>query len=210
MPDVVPPRPPSQDHARIDILPYLDEMSAAVRAVADDCLGRGYLRDLRPVLSRPGLVFEVALDRHAPAGDAVAGFVFGWQLGPGDLDDLYPALRGVARPPVLAAAESWGRLGILKTIAVAPGHRGRGLGNRLFRECVIRLALDGADALVVPAWTVRDRPNLGPVLDRHGCVPWAEVARPWQWECDHAAFDCPHRTAAEGCVCGLRLYGKAL
>lgn len=193
------------DAPPVQIAPFEPSHGPEILALAGRCLGEGYLEDLNPVLARPGLVFGVAM---APTG--LAGFVFGWRLAPGDLDDLYADLSGRPRPPAVSAAESAGRLAILKTIAIDPAWQGRGLGAELFRGCVERLRLDGADALVVPAWTISGRPNLGPVLDRAGCEPFAEIPRPWSFECDHAVFTCPHRAEGAGCVCGLRIYGMAL
>lgn len=186
------------------IVPFQPEHAAGVLAVSDATLGQGYLASLGPVLTKPGLVFGVALDGHE-----VVGFVFGWRLERGGLSHLYPDLFRRPRPTLVAEAEASWRLGILKTIAVAPGWQGRGLGVRLFRGCAQRLQREGASAIVVPAWTVQEQANLGPLLDREGFAPFARIERPWSTECDDGALCCPVR--GEGpCVCGLRLYAKAL
>ncbi len=202
------------DAPPVQIVPFQPGHEAEVRRLADRCLGDGYLGDLSPVLSRPGLVFGVALatggtgaEGEGTGGD-IAGFVFGWRLAAGELDGLYPALRDQPRPEPLLRAEAAGHLAILKTIAVDPAWQGRGLGGELFRGCAQRLRLDGADGLVVPAWTIAGRPNLGPVLTREGFHPFAELPRPWAEDCDRHSFTCHHRSQDEGCICGLRLYGK--
>ncbi|MFM2044203.1 MAG: hypothetical protein RLY86_2779 [Pseudomonadota bacterium] len=193
----------------IRLRPFRPADTAAVVRLAGLCLGQGYITDLAPILARPGLVFVVAEAAGGKDGDGgVAGFVFGWRLEPSDLAALYPELKAAQVAHLVGSVGETAQLGILKTIAVDPGCQGRGLGARLMAACLDRLAADGATALVVPAWIIDGRVNLGPLLDRAGLPPIAALTRPWQADCDSGAMVCPART--DRCRCDLRFHAGPL
>ena len=185
---------------------YRDGDEAAVLRIAGAALGEGYVDDLGPVLARPGAAVLVA--RGAPAGPAL-GFVWGWRLAPGALAAEHPELGPSPLPPALARADAAGRLALLKTIAVDPACRGRGIGPVLVQAFERRLRALGAATFLSPAWVHDDGVPVDRLLSGFGYRPWHRVPRLWRRGCEDGEFACPARRPGEGCCCDAVYYARA-
>ncbi|WP_324785181.1 GNAT family N-acetyltransferase [Streptomyces sp. H51] len=92
---------------------------------------------------------------------------------------------GVVRPNVVGT-----RMGLLKSSAVVPRHRGQGIGLRMVIERLARLQRLGCAAAVVLAWDSGGRHSSLGVLEAAGFQRVAELPEYWREPEGAETFDC--------------------
>lgn len=174
-----------------DLLPVL--------RIADDQLGEGYVSEqhfLKTDESDRSFLFVAELDGR------VAGFAVGLVRRP----DEVRTMMKVPLPRHLSLAD---QIGVIKTVAVAPAHHGRGIGTRLAEATVEEFRRRGVRALCSVAWKRGDRVNIRGVLERQGFAPFAEVQDFWRDESVQEGFACPE-CGAPPCGCAAVMYSQVI
>jgi ribosomal protein S18 acetylase RimI-like enzyme len=182
----------------IEIVLIEDSHKTGILSVASSQFGPGYVSesDLEPGPDRSILV--------ALLNQKVSGFVIGEVA---NLVSLYKVDANLVAKDVLRASTE-GKLGIIKTIAVAGDSQGHGIGERLFAAMERILQRRGAEIAAVPAWKTTHDINLRGILDNNGYEPFLELSRYWKDGCDRSEFKCGERQS--DCVCDLVWYKKSL
>jgi ribosomal protein S18 acetylase RimI-like enzyme len=156
-------------------------------AVFDEGLGPGYLiaADLRALVaadeSEAGVY--VALADGAVAGAALV------DRAPVDVVARISAEAGAAGHPRPDLATR--RVGRLRTGAVRPPYRRRGIGRALMEARLDRLRATGCTAVVALAWLSGDRDTSVGLLRAHGLERVAEIPGYWQADPPDSGPPCP-------------------
>lgn len=156
---------------------------------------------LDDLASRDAAVVWVARDA---TGDLV-GVCTGYRVNQSDGLSLF---CGVEPPKPIAEAQRLGKLGILKTVAISPLHQRQGLGVALIGLVERTLIEAGLEVIVVPAWEVAGRVNLGRAMERTGFRRVFDAGAVWVSGCDSGTFACRDRT--DRCVCTAIYYAKSV
>ncbi len=171
----------------------------AVLRIADEQLGEGYVSesDLRRTDESDRSFTHVAeLDGR------IVGFAVGLVRGSGEVGEL----MRVPLPRHLALAD---RVGVVKTVAVAPGYHGRGIGTRLADACLDEFRARGVQAVCSVAWKRGETVNIKGVLERRGFVGFAEVPDYWTQDSVRDGFRCPE-CGEPPCRCAAVMFSQVL
>jgi GNAT superfamily N-acetyltransferase len=171
--------------------------------LADEILGEGFLATPSEVAREPNALFLVNREKD----ETLAGFAFGQLWPSGELGQLLEPL-GIEIPADLVEADEAGTLGVIQGVAVAPGHRKRGIATSLLHVLHDRLVGLGADKLIV---IFKRGPSASPVdnvMAKIAFEPWISIPAYWRERCDAGEFGCVDRR--DGCGCVALIYRKAV
>ena len=127
-------------------------------------------------------------------------------------------LRGAGLSEVLGEDRAWfapfgeagraamgaGKVGLLTGMAVAPGHRARGLGAALAGPLLRHLEEQGCARIIAVSWLSGGPNPSGPLLERLGFEPVCEAADVFWEDSRRYGLVCP--TCGGDCRCAGRLY----
>ncbi len=143
-------------------------------------------------------VIEPAVDDDAPAIESLLAGAGLPAIGVREGAATFSVARAGARVVGCAGYETYGRTALLRSLAVAPEARGRGIGTRLAREVLDRARRSGATEAVLLTGSVQAMASaLGFVPVARESLP-AEVTSSWEFKlhcCDSAT--CMRRSLAE-------------
>lgn len=168
----------------------------AVRAIIRRQVGHGPLLGGTDTFRHDQNAFALV----AESDRTVVGVCLGTMMKPGPMARMLHS----GLPDVLHAR----RIGLLDTVAVDPGHTGRGLGTRLTLAAREQLRRQRAGVWAAAARKTPQGVTMDAFLDRVGLAPFAEVPDFWGLR-QGAAPGCP---ACEGpaCRCSAVLYAGVL
>jgi N-acetylglutamate synthase-like GNAT family acetyltransferase len=157
----------------------------AAATLLNDALGSGYVStdELQALCESGDGVVLLATDGEGRLeGAATAGV-----MSETEKADLERKLveAGVVRPNVTNT-----RMGLLKTAAVVPHSRGRGIGLQLVNERLARLKQLGCAAVMVLAWDSGSRHSSLGVLEAAGFQRVTELPKYWREPEGQETFDC--------------------
>ena len=182
---------------------YTPRWQAEVSAVADRVFGTGYFSSPSEIAQTQDSCFLVSISPD----EEVIGFVYGRVLPRGGLDAfLEQRMKDI--PEDLKAADAEGVLGVVQSVAVAPEHRGKGIGSKLLRAVHDGIVGLGADKLIVTFKRGPVEASVDGIMGKLGFQQWAKLPTYFRERCEQAAFDCIHRR--NGCSCEAILYRKAV
>lgn len=166
---------------------------AAMRRIMDVQIGHGQLEVTLDALSEdgPGFALVAVVDR------TVAGLCLCSVMKPGS---IARALRS-GLPDVLRAR----RIGLLDTVAVAPGMTGRGLGSALVDEARARFRARKVRVWATAAWKSPEGVTVSTILARAGMQPFTEVPDFWREASLSQGFRCP-ACGTPPCTCSAVMY----
>lgn len=170
----------------------------AVLRLADEQLGEGYL-DIGTI-GRAGSDQE-AFIKIATVDGVVAGFL---RCLVQDQEAVVTMVRGPLPRHLRLAQE----IGVVKSIAVALGAQGRGLGTELLRAGADEFRKRGIEAACAVAWKRGDHINIKGVLERASFTPFAEVPDYWGEESLRLGYGCP-ACGTPPCRCSAVMYSNA-
>jgi GNAT superfamily N-acetyltransferase len=182
---------------------YSPHWQAKVTALADRAFGKGYFPRPSEIAREPQTCFHVCVTPD----QEIAGFVRGRLLPEGGLDDFIEH-RLEEIPEDLAKADAAGALGVIRTIAVDPAYRGKGIGTTLLQIVHDSLVGLGADKLIVTFKRGPRDSRVEGIMAQLGFREWVRLETYWKARCDAGEFDCVHRT--NGCECEAVFYQKAV
>lgn len=168
----------------LDCEPQNSQLPNAV-ALLNDALGSGFvkLEELQDLSSAPdGWVLAAKGDNGRLQGVATASVM---------TDSAKQALKDKmlaagARPSNLMDT----KVGILKSIAVAPGSRRKGIGYRLVMEQLSRLNSTGCSSVVALSWESGSADSSLGVLEAAGFNRMATIREYWREPEGQETFDC--------------------
>jgi GNAT superfamily N-acetyltransferase len=149
-------------------------------------LGMGYIR---------GEEFARCLALGAHLDGELVGVLLGRMLEPAEAE-RYLALAG--------AALAGQRLGLLQSVAVKDGCRGRGVGTALSRAIVECLQGDGATAVLAISWESGAKNSSGRMLEAVGFRRLAHIEEFWKEDSLRRGYRCPR--CGNPCRCAAVLY----
>jgi GNAT superfamily N-acetyltransferase len=170
---------------------YSPHWQAKVTALADRAFGKGYFPRPSEIAREPQTCFHVCVTPD----QEIAGFVRGRHR----LEEI---------PEDLAKADAAGALGVIRTIAVDPAYRGKGIGTTLLQIVHDSLVGLGADKLIVTFKRGPRDSRVEGIMAQLGFREWVRLETYWKARCDAGEFDCVHRT--NGCECEAVFYQKAV
>jgi GNAT superfamily N-acetyltransferase len=182
----------------VRIQEYSSSQEGAVRALTDRIFGEGFFAGPGDAWRDPDTLALIATE-----GDDVIGFASGRLLPEHGLSDFLEGQIGEI-PSAISEADASGKLGVIETVAVAPEHRGSGVGTKLLRVLHDHIVGYGADKLII---TFRRGPSSSKVKDlmeRLGYEFWTSMESYWHDRCDRGEFKCVDRTDA--CNCRAEIY----
>ena len=174
---------------------------AKVSALAEKVLGKGFFENPSRIAREPGSCVFVCITKD----EEVAGFVCGKLLPKGGLQDFLEH-RVPDMPQDLVEADARGVLGVIQTVAVAPEHRGKGIGTKLLRIAHDAIIGHGADKLIVTFKRGPTSAHVGRLMERQGFEFWLKLETFWKTRCDLGDFVCVDR--GEACTCEAVFYRK--
>ncbi len=170
-----------------------------LRWIIDAQIGRGYV--------------EVEQLRD-PLRLIYAGKFYDTVVGVG-MGKLFPVSTLLERLQLEDAAaisqlEQLGRIGLIETVATAPGYEGFGIGCQVTTKLITELEARGAGFFVVIAWKSPDRGvHIGGILDRLGFSAVAEVPEFWR-EDSLARHTCCSYCGSPPCTCTAVIYTRSV
>jgi ribosomal protein S18 acetylase RimI-like enzyme len=196
--------------AKVEIIGMQEVHKAGISNIASSQFGPGYVSDAD--LDNGDKRFVLVGVLSAEGSTQVVGFAIG-EIA--DISDRYQVRTRL--PDDVRRAANSGKLGVIKTIAIADRYEGRGIGNQIFNAMERMLQSRGADMIVVPAWKSSRGIHIKGLLDHNGYIPFLTCPRYWKEQCDKSEFVCNDRQqiTATGeqkleCICDLVWYKKAL
>ncbi len=99
-------------------------------------------------------------------------------------------------------------VGLLRSIAVAPSYRGRGVATQLTEAGLKWCASEGATAMLAFAWDPPAGSQFAGVLKHSGFCPVMTIDNYWTNDSAAKGYDCPACGAV--CHCGAVVYSRAL
>jgi len=147
----------------------------------------------------------------AQSKGAMTGFLISYLLEKGlAAQVIWPGCDLVVTGSDVEYADQHGRLGVIKTVAVATDMQSRGIGTKLIRSSEKRLRRLGASCIVVPAWERADGSiSIAGVLKHLGFEPWERCNLFWRADCEAGKFTCACRQSSPSCACNMVLFKKS-
>ncbi|HEX9038340.1 MAG TPA: GNAT family N-acetyltransferase [Ktedonobacterales bacterium] len=193
----------------ISIAPAGDSPARSAQALAAlrAALGHGFISDERftwyaaPREDRP---FRAALAALDDATGAVVGALTVEVVTAESLRDSFMDSYGRALGQAAIATLEPGRTGLIKSIAVAPAYRGRGVARALIQRGLGDLAAHGAERYYALAWeSERDGCLLRGQLTAAGFRTALRLERFWRQDSVAHGYVCP--ACGHPCVCAARV-----
>lgn len=171
----------------------------AVRVIADDRLGPGYLDLDKNMLSDRHRVNLCALGGGREG--AVVGFFLGQILPAPAFQAQYPK-ESAALSDKLVGAD---HIGVAKTVATAVSHERLGTATSLIDEAVYQMRIIGVDLVVAVAWKDGMGIHIDGPLRAVSFAPVTEIPDYWKEDSLARGYCCP--TCGEPpCRCSAVLY----
>ncbi len=180
---------------------YSPQWQTKLSAMADTILGAGFFEKPSQIDRDSESCVFVAIDDDGE----VAGFVRGRLLPKNGLQDfLEHKVDDI--PEDLEDADAKGVLGVIQTVAVAPGQQGQGLGTKLLQVIHDTIIGRGADKLIVSFKRGHRASHVDRLMAKLGFDFWLTLETYWKQRCDLGEFVCIDRGAS--CTCEALLYRK--
>ena len=182
---------------------YSPRWQDGVCALSDRTFGKGYIVNPSEIAQEPDSCLYVCISSN----EEVIGLVYGRVLPQYGLEEFLEH-RVEEIPEDLKAADADGTLGVIQTVAVAPDHRGKGIGTKLLRAVHDGIVGQGADKLIVTFKRGPIEADVKGIMNELGFEQWTKLQTYFQERCEQGAFDCIHRK--NGCSCEAVLYRKVI
>jgi ribosomal protein S18 acetylase RimI-like enzyme len=141
----------------------------------------------------------------SPAAGAYVAVIDGDVIGAGTVDHASPALVSRIQPFAPDLPELTGQsVGHLRTGAVRPGFRRRGIGGALMDVRLARLRHAGCTVVVALSWRSGDPDNSQGLLHAHGFERVAELRDHWRADPPGTGIPCP--VCGPDCRCTAEVY----
>ncbi|MCB0430937.1 MAG: GNAT family N-acetyltransferase [Flavobacteriales bacterium] len=111
---------------------------------------------------------------------------------------------GLTTHPLLPAE---GMVGVIKTIAVAGPHQGKGIGRVLVQDAVQFLAGMRVKVFLCPTWKHNETVGLGNILEQSGFHTLEVIHRYWEKDSLERKYTCP-ACGAPPCTCTAVIYAR--
>ena len=195
-------RPADERSRAIYFEAYSPSRQSQVTALADQVFGAGFFPNPGEIAQEPDTRFVLCLSDD---GEELIGFIFGRLLPPEGLRDFFEG-RVESIPKDIAEADAKGVLAVIRTIAVAPGQQGKGVGTKLLEIIHDSLVGLGGDTLMVTFKRDPGSPGVDKLMHKLGFELWAESGTYLRQRCDQGQFKCVART--DRCNCKALFYRK--
>lgn len=182
---------------------YTPRWQEKVCALADSIFGTGYFARPSQIARESDACMCVCVSDD----EDIIGFVYGRVLPQGGLREFLEH-RVHDIPEDLEAADTAGALGVIQAVAVAPEHRGEGIGTKLLRIAHDEIVGRGGDKLIVTFKRGPGEAHAEALMVALGFERWVRLETYWKERCEQGAFQCVHRK--NECGCEAVFYRKAV
>ncbi|NNE82510.1 MAG: GNAT family N-acetyltransferase [Alphaproteobacteria bacterium] len=181
---------------------YSPHWQEQVREVADGVLGINYFGKSSEIAREPDTHLIVCIDDNQ-----LLGFALGRLLPKSGLRDFLEH-RVDFVPEGFDAADLAGAFGVIQSVAVAPEHRGKGIGTGLISRLHDILVGHGADKMIATFKQGPSSSRIEGAMQQIGFKYWLRLKTNFQERCDQGEFVCADRT--EKCNCEAVFYRKTI
>ncbi len=181
---------------------YSPHWQRQVRDLADRVLGTGYFGRSSEIAREPDTHLLVCVDENQ-----LLGFTHGRLLPQMGLRNFLEHRVDFISED-FDTADAAGTFGVIQSLAVAPEHRGKGIGTGLISRLHDLLVGHGADKLIA---TFKSGPSSSPIegiMGRMDFEYWLRLQTIFRERCDQGKFICADRT--DTCNCEAVFYRKTI
>jgi len=182
----------------IDLATTTDGQFAQVLDLLGSCLGQGYVD--ASGLERYRAAPDTRVDLLMISNNNVIAVWLAQQLSNDKLQGIRSRLSICGATIVLSSQ----RVGLLESVAVKPGYRGRRLGSILTEAVMGRLKQQGSDLILTLAWESGSKQSSSAMFKSLGFQPAATVDRYWYEDSKMLGYRCPQ--CGNPCECRATVF----
>ena len=181
---------------------YSAHWQQQVREIADRVLGINYFGKSSEIAREPDTHLIVCVE-----DSQLLGFAHGRLLPKLGLRDFVEH-RVDFVPEDLDAADAAGAFGVIQSMAVAPEHRGKGIGTGLISRLHDLLVGHGADKMIATFKRGPGSSRIEGIMQRMDFEYWLRLETNFHERCDQGKFVCADRT--DKCNCEAIFFRKII